>query len=118
MSLLTQLHHLLEMLVVDMCIHSEQSFQYCFGNGEKVFGEWHSYKTTNKQLQNIYSFLGKQKFNIITLKMSSPSHYSACSFPFTDTCHKLEKELDGIILNAQAGQTCKMVLKYEQITEL
>ena len=32
-SLLAQLHHLLEVLVVDVCVHPEQPLQYRFGNG-------------------------------------------------------------------------------------
>ena len=37
MGLFTQLHHLLEVLVVDVGVHAEQSLQDGLGNGQEVF---------------------------------------------------------------------------------
>lgn len=44
--LLAQLHHLGEVLVVDVCVHAEQSLEDCLRHRQEVLGERHACKCT------------------------------------------------------------------------
>ena len=41
-SFLSQLDNLGEMLMINMGVNSEQTFQDSFGNGQKIPGEWNT----------------------------------------------------------------------------
>lgn len=48
--LLGQLYHLLEVLMINVCVYSEQPLQDRFGNGEEILWKWYAWNIHKKYL--------------------------------------------------------------------